>query len=139
MFVVEGSRMPELFENRTMGLKVVLVLLVPLVFGAICGLVLGPSATWYLVLQGVAALGGLLAGLEHRKLGQAAIRGLLAGLVFGIAIVAAHLLSGATDHGLMPQPVLLPVITAVAGALLTALGSLLRRRLEPSVESTEGS
>jgi hypothetical protein len=124
--------MPELFENRTMGLKVVLVLLVPAAFGAISGLLLGPSATLYLVSQAIAALGGLLAGFEHRRSGQAATRGLLGGLVFGVAIVVAHVLSGATDHGLMPQPALLPVITAVGGAALAALGALLRRRLEPA-------
>jgi small basic protein len=124
--------MPVLFEHRTMAIKVVLVLLVPAVFGAISGLLLGPSATLYLVTQAIAALGGFLAGLEHRDPGQAATRGFLAGLVFGIAIALSHALSGATDHGLMPQPALLPAITAVGGAVLTALGALLRRRLEPA-------
>ena len=128
---MEKSRLPVLFEDRTMGFRALLVIVVPAVFGAIAGLLLGPSATLYLVLQAVAALGGLAAGLEHQRSGQAALRGLLGGLVFGLAIVVAHALSGGTDHGLLPQPALLPVITALAGAALAALGALLRRRLEP--------
>jgi hypothetical protein len=127
---MKGSRLPVLFEDRTMGLRILLVLVVPVVFGAIAGLALGASKALYLVLQLIAAVGGLLAGLEHRRTGQAAMRGLFAGLFFGAAIAITHALVGGTDNGLLPVPALLPVITAVAGGILASLGALLRRRLE---------
>jgi hypothetical protein len=127
---MEGSRLPVLFEDRTIGLRILLVFVVPSVFGAIAGLALGASAAFYLVLQAIAAVGGLVAGLEHRKAGQALIRGLFGGLFFGAAIAITHELVGGTDHGLLPQPALLPLITAVGGGILASLGALIRRRLE---------
>ena len=111
--------------------RALLVVVVPGVFGAIGGLVLGPSAGWYLVIQAIGAVGGLFAGLEHQASGQAALRGAIGGLFFGMGIILVHALAGGSEHGLVPQPALLPAITAVAGAILAALGALLRRRLEP--------
>ena len=124
------SRLSVPFDDRSNGFRILLVLVVPAVFGVICGLALGASAALYLVLQAIAAVGGLVAGLEHRKTGQALIRGLFAGLFFGAAIAITHELVGGTDHGLLPQPALLPVITAVAGGILASLGALIRRRVE---------
>jgi hypothetical protein len=102
---MKGSRLPVLFEDRTMGLRILLVLVVPVVFGAIAGLALGASKALYLVLQLIAAVGGVL-------------------------IAITHALVGGTENGLLPVPALLPVITAVAGGILASLGALLRRRLE---------
>lgn len=129
---MEGRRLPELFEHRTMGFRILLVVVVPSVFGAIAGLTLGASAGWYLGLQAIGVLGGLAAGLEHRRSGQAAVRGFFGGLLFGIAIAVTHAIVGGADHGLLPQPTLLPVITGAVGAGLAALGAVLRRRLEPA-------
>jgi hypothetical protein len=127
---MKGSRLPVLFDDRSNSLRILLVVVVPAVFGAIAGLALGASVAFYWVLQAIAALGGLVAGLEHRKSGQAAIRGLFGGLFFGAGIAITHELVGGTDHGLLPQPALLPVITAVAGGILASLGALVRRRVE---------
>ncbi len=128
---MEGSRLPHLFEDRSVGFQILLLLVVPSVFGAFAGLVLGTSAGIYIAFQAVGALGGLAAGLEHREPVQAVIRGLFGGLFFGTAIVLTHEWAGGTDHGLLPQPTLLPVITACFGGGLAGLGALLRRRLEP--------
>ncbi len=127
----EPRKLPTLFESRPMGVRILLVVVVPAVFGAIAGFLLAPLPGLYIALQVVAAVGGILAGLEHRGFGQAAMRGLGAGLVFGVAILVAHAISGGTDHNYLGKaPIALPAITAVAGAILALIGAFARRRLE---------
>jgi hypothetical protein len=107
----------------------VAALLVPAAFGAFVGVMLGVSAAAYWGLQGLAAIGGLLAGLEHRDAGDAADRGLLGGLVFGSFLLLAHAITGAepkADLGEMPG--LLVVFAGIFGALLGALGGAIRQR-----------
>lgn len=120
---------PPLLRDRPENTQVVLAVIVPLVFGAVVGVVLGTSASLYWVLLGVAALGALLSGLEHVEVKEAAGRGAVAGAMFGLGILAAHQLAG-TDAkvSLGSFPPLLIVIDAIAGALLAALGCWLSRR-----------
>lgn len=105
-----------------------LAVIVPLLFGAVVGVVLGTSATFYWILLAVATLGALLSGLEHDEVKEAAVRGAVAGAAFGLGILAAHQLAG-TDAkvSLGSFPPALIVIDAVAGALLAALGCRLGR------------
>jgi hypothetical protein len=108
---------------------VVLVGVVPAVFGLICGLVLDPSPTIYLLLQIPAVLGGLGAGLEHDSPREAALRGALGGAIFGGFVVLGHELGGGEDHDLLPHPpVALLVITASLGSLFGWLGARYRAR-----------
>ncbi len=120
---------PTLLRERSERTQVVLAVVVPLLFGAVVGVVLGTSASLYWILLAVASLGALLAGLEHDEVKEAAGRGAVAGAMFGLGILAAHQLAG-TDAkvSLGSFPPLLIVIDAVAGALLTALGCRLSRR-----------
>jgi apolipoprotein N-acyltransferase len=126
---------PTLLRERSERTQVVLAVIVPLLFGAIVGIVLGTSASTYWILLGVASLGALLAGIEHDQVKEAAGRGAVAGAMFGLGILAAHQLAG-TDAkvSLGSFPPLLIVIDAIAGALLTALGCWLsrRRRAKPA-------
>jgi hypothetical protein len=131
MKMAEGRKMPVLFVDRPGRVQLVLVVLAPAILGGIAGLVLPPVPALYIVIQVIAAIGGLLAGLEHRKAGEAALRGLGGGFFYGLAIVALHALSGGDDHHYLGQlPILLPVITAVFGAVFAVIGSLVRRRME---------
>ncbi|HET9676120.1 MAG TPA: hypothetical protein VFP21_01285 [Solirubrobacterales bacterium] len=120
---------PTLLRDRPENTQVVLAVVVPLLFGAVVGVVLGTSASTYWVLLGVASLGALLAGLEHDAVKEAAGRGAVAGAMFGLGILAAHQLAG-TDAkvSLGSFPPLLIVIDAIAGALLTGLGYWVSRR-----------
>lgn len=120
---------PTLLRERPENTQVVLAVIVPLIFGAVVGVVLGTSASFYWILLGVASLGALLAGLEHVEVKEAAGRGAVAGAMFGLGILAAHQLAG-TDAkvSLGSFPPALIVIDAIAGALLTALGCWLSRR-----------
>jgi hypothetical protein len=131
--MAQERKLPVLFNSRPVQVRVVLVVLLPAIIGGIAGLVISPVPVLYWVLQGLAALGGLFAGLEHRKAGEAALRGLGGGFFFGTAILVLHALSGGTDHGYLGKlPILLPVITAVIGSIFAVIGSTVRRRLEPA-------
>jgi uncharacterized integral membrane protein len=116
--------------ERPLAVQVLLAHVVPLVFGAVCGIVVGESKGAYLALNLVAAIGGFLAGLEHETPRDAASRGVAGGAFFGAGIVIAHAI--ADNHALvkLPHPaVLLILLTAVAGAVLGLLGGALRTRL----------
>jgi membrane protein required for beta-lactamase induction len=133
---------PTLLRDRPENTQVVLAVVVPLIFGAVVGVVLGTSASLYWILLGVASLGALLSGLEHEAVREAAGRGAVAGAMFGLGILAAHQLAG-TDAkvSLGSFPPALILIDAVAGALLAALGCRLvgRRRTKPvGAESNVG-
>jgi apolipoprotein N-acyltransferase len=120
---------PTLLRERSERTQVVLAVVVPLLFGAVVGVVLGTSASTYWILLAVASLGALLAGLEHDEVKEAAGRGAVAGAMFGLGILAAHQLAGTEAKvSLGSFPPLLIVIDAIAGALLTALGCWLARR-----------
>ncbi len=120
---------PTLIRDRAENTQVVLVVIVPLLFGAGVGVVLGISAGFYWALIAVATLAALLSGLEHGEVQEAAERGAVAGAAFGLGILAAHQLAG-TDAkvSLGSVPAFLIVIDAFAGALLAALGCRLGRR-----------
>jgi hypothetical protein len=129
--MAEGRKLPELFVHRPRQVQIVLVVLVPAILGGIAGLVLPPVPALYIVIQVVAIIGGLLAGLEHHNVGEAAVRGLVGGFFFGLGIIVLHAISGGDDHHYLGQlPIVLPLITAVFGALFAVIGSVVRRRME---------
>jgi hypothetical protein len=112
---------------------------VPFVFGGVVGVVLGVSAAAYWVLALLAAVGAVLAGLEHLEVRQAVLRGLVAGAVFGLGILLAHAVAGTdAEVSLGSFPPFLIVIDAIAGALLGALGCLLTRRGQNRALETKG-
>lgn len=119
--------MPETvpFDQRSKETQVVLAIVIPFVFGAVVGVVLGASATAYWILSALAALGAILAGLEHPDARSAAARGLVMGAVYGLGLLLAHAVAG-TDAkvSLGSFPPFVIVIDAVAGAILAALGGL---------------
>ncbi len=127
----EGSRLPVLFADRPTGLQLLLLVVVPVVFGVIAGALLAPLPVVYLVLQLVAVIGGIVGGLEHRRTSEATLRGLAAGLTFGLAILLTHVLLGGDDHRLLGEdPLLLPWLAGLFGAVFAILGSFIRRLLE---------
>jgi hypothetical protein len=124
-------RSPEYLLERSVAARFVAVVVVPGVFGAICGAFLGVSKPVYIGLQVVAAIGGYMAGWEHPTGRQAAVRGLIGGAVFGGAILLVHQLTG--DHPklkLPDPPIVLLAFTGGIGAILGSLGAGARRRRE---------
>ncbi len=117
------------FSQRGREAQVVLAVIVPFVFGAIVGVALGASAALYWILSVVAAVGAVLAGLEHPTARSGALRGLLIGAVYGVGLLLAHAIAG-TDAkvSLGGFPPLVILIDAVVGALLAGLGAGLAGR-----------
>jgi hypothetical protein len=124
-------KLPPLLSSRSPAEQVLVANVVPSLFGAITGIVLGLHEIAYLLLAGpIGILGGYFAGLEHRTAPEGAARGALGGLQFGALILGAHELSGMDPEAHLPHPaILLVVITTGFGALLGFFGGLTRERL----------
>jgi hypothetical protein len=121
------------FAERSAAERVIGALVVPLVFGALCGVVLGWTAVGYWALQVLAALGGILGGFEHRGAGEGARRGAVSGVIFGAGILLGHAIAGTTaEVSLGSVPALLPAVTGVAGCALGAVGGARRAALARS-------
>ena len=129
-------KLPPLMSEHPRPLQVVLVGVVPAVYGAITGYFLGVSEGTYLVLSVIGILGGVGAGLDHLGAAEGAKRGLAAGFIFGAAILIAHEIHGAEPKADLPEPpILLIVITTVLGVAFAALGGWLRERHERGRET----
>ena len=116
-----------LFSSRPPAAQLAGALIVPAVFGAICGVALGSSATAWYVLQGLGAVGGVLGGMEHASASEGADRGLLGGLLFGSFVLLAHAIDGSPAQASLGRwPGLLIVFAAIAGGVLGAIGGALR-------------
>jgi hypothetical protein len=116
------------FSERGQGAQVLLAVVIPFIFGAIVGVVLGASAGVYWILSAIAAVGAVLAGLEHPDPRSAAIRGLVIGAVYGIAVLLAHAVAGThAEVSLGSFPPIVILIDALAGAILAAIGGLISR------------
>ena len=128
-----------LFRDRSRPAQVVLGGVLPAIFGAIAGVLVGTSASAYWIFGAVAALGSVLGGLEHQDGWGGADRGVVSGLIYGIALLLAHTIAGThAKVSLGSFPPLLAVVTAIGGMLLSALGGriarVLRKRATPPVE-----
>ena len=105
--------------------------MLPALFGAITGVMLGISEIVYLILSILGVLGGIGAGFDHRGAKAGALRGVLGGALFGAFILIAHELTGAEAKAHLPEPaIVLVVITTVLGVLFGAIGGGLRARAE---------
>jgi hypothetical protein len=114
---------PPLLRQRSPETQVTLAVIVPFLFGCVVGIVLGHSAGWYWILLAVAALGGILSGLDHNDTGEALARGAISGAIFAVGILCTHDLANSDAKvSLGSFPPALIVIDAIAGALLTMLG-----------------
>jgi hypothetical protein len=114
------------FSDRSREVQALLALVIPFVFGAIVGVVLGVSAPVYWILSLLAAIGAVLAGLEHPDARSAALRGLVMGIAYGVALLLAHAVAGThAKVSLGSFPPFVIVIDAVVGGILSALGAWL--------------
>src|SRR5438128_926738 len=118
---------PPLLVSRPPAQQTILAVVVPSVFGLICGILLGVSKEVYLLLQVLAAVGGVGAGYEMESASEGAARGFAGGMLFGTFILFGNAFAGLHEKVALPDPhILLPVLTTVFGVLLGALGGALR-------------
>ena len=112
-------------------MQIVLGLIAPLAFGALCGYLLAASQPWFNGLMLLAGIGGIGNGFEHLGARDGAQRGIVGGVLFAAALFACFQLRALP--ALVPLPLPLPgmvVVYAVMGAPLGGLGGRLRQRLE---------
>jgi hypothetical protein len=130
---------PMLFRDRSRPAQVVLVGVVPLVAGAVAGILVGVSSGAYWGYGALAAIGSVVAGFEHQDGWGGADRGLAAGAVYGIGLLVAHAIAGThAKVSLGSFPPFLAVVTAIAGMLLGAAGGrIARAQRERRVSATE--
>jgi hypothetical protein len=131
-------RLPPLLHEHPRSIQILLAVVLPAVYGALTGYVLGVSEATYLVLSVLGVLGGIGAGFDHVGAAAGAKRGLIAGLIFGGSILIAHEIHGADAKADLPDPaILLILITTILGVGFGALGGWLRERATRRVESRE--
>ncbi len=131
---------PMLFRDRPRPVQIVLGGVVPAVAGGVAGVLVGVSSGAYWAFGALAAIGAVVAGFEHQDGWGGADRGLVAGAIYGIALLVAHAIVGThATVSLGSFPPLLAVVTAIAGMLLSALGGriarLQRERRTPPAEA----
>ena len=114
---------PTLFRDRPRPAQIVAGGVIPAVAGAVAGVLLGASVGAYWGWGALAAIGSIVAGFEHQDGWGGADRGLVAGAIYGIALLVVHAIVGThAKVSLGSFPPFLVVITAIAGMLLSALG-----------------
>jgi hypothetical protein len=124
-------RLPPRLSEHPPAVRVLLAGVVPAVYGALTGWLLGVSEPVYLVLSVLGILGGIGAGFDHLGAAAGAKRGLLAGALFGGFILIGHELHGEEAKAELPEPaILLVVVTTVLGVAFAAWGGRLRARAE---------
>jgi hypothetical protein len=101
---------------------------VPAIAGAVAGILVGVSSGAYWGYAVLAAIGSVIAGFEHQDGWGGADRGLVAGFIYGVALLLAHAIAGThATVSLGSFPPFLAIITAIAGMLLSALGGRIAR------------
>lgn len=122
---------PPLFSSHPPGVQAVLALGLPLIGGAIAGILLGVSEAAYVIYSVLAIGAGYFGGLEHIGAEEGALRGFCGGILFGTGILLAHEISGADPKADLPDPkVLLVLLTTILGIGLGALGGRARAKRE---------
>jgi hypothetical protein len=117
-----------LFRDRSRPAQILLGGVVPALLGALAGILLGVSSGAYWAVGAVAAIGGFLAGFEHRDGWGGADRGFFGGAIYGIALLVVHALVGThAKVSLGSFPPLVAVVTAIIGMLLSAAGGRIAR------------
>ena len=114
---------PVLLRDRSRPVQVLLGGVIPAAVGAIAGVLLGVSAAAYWIWGAIAAIGGFVAGFEHRDGWGGADRGFFGGAFYGTALLVTHALVGTHARvSLGSFPPFLVVLTAIIGMLLSAAG-----------------
>ena len=123
--------MPELLRERPLPVQAIAAAIVPAIFGAITGWMLGVSEAVYVILSILGIGGGYFAGMEHSGAKTGAIRGVFGGSLFGACILLVHEAIGADPKAHLPHPeIVLVGITTAFGVGLGALGGHKRAELE---------
>jgi hypothetical protein len=119
---------PVLFRDRSRPVQIILGGFVPAATGALAGVLIGASTVAYWVVAILAGVGSVLSGFEHQDGWGGADRGLVAGAIYGTALLVAHAIAGTHAKVTLGSfPPLLAVLTAIVGMLLAGAGGRFAR------------
>jgi hypothetical protein len=119
---------PTLLRDRSRPEQIVAGGVIPAIAGAVAGVLVGVSSGAYWGYAVLVAIGSVIAGFEHLDGWGGADRGLVAGAIYGAALLVMHAILGThAQVSLGSFPPFLAVITAIAGMLLSALGGRIAR------------
>jgi hypothetical protein len=119
---------PMLFRDRERPAQIVIGGVVPLIAGAVAGILVGISSGAYWGYAALVAVATVIGGFEHEDGWGAADRGLVGGVIYGIGLLVAHAIAGThAKVSLGSFPPFLAVVTAIVGMLLAAIGGRLAR------------
>jgi hypothetical protein len=122
-------RLPPLFSELPRPVQAFVAVILPALFGALTGYFLGESEAVYLVLSIIGIVGGIGAGFDHVGARAGALRGIVAGSLFGGFILIVYELRGEPATAELPEPaILLIALTTVLAVCFAALGGWLRQR-----------
>lgn len=122
--------LPPLLSSRPRPVRIAAMVVPPLVGGFLTGATLGLSVAAWAIANVIATVGGFLAGFDHDRLGEAARRGALGGLLFGLSLVLADaLVVDDRVARIADPPIAQAVVTTIAGTLLALAGTSVRNRL----------
>lgn len=85
---------PMLLRDRPLPAQITLGGVVPAVAGVIAGILVGVSSGAYWAYSLLLAVGAVVAGFEHRDGWGGADRGLVAGAIYGVALLVTHAIIG---------------------------------------------
>jgi hypothetical protein len=127
---------PPLLRDRPLALQFILAGVLPVLFGVVCGVLLGASGLWFQIVITAGALGGMNAGYEHATLRGGFWRGISGGAVFACALYVTHAVRGVPALATLPLPLpAMAVFYAVMGTPFGVLGAWLRSRRERAATS----
>jgi hypothetical protein len=119
---------PTLLRDRSRPEQILLGGVVPAIVGAIAGILVGVSSGAYWGYAAFVAIATVIGGFEHQDGWGGADRGLVAGAIYGTALLVTHAIVGThAKVSLGSFPPFLAVITAIAGMLLSAMGGRIAR------------
>jgi len=122
---------PVLLAERPPALRVAFVTVGPILFGVLCGWLLGVSEPIYIVLTTIGIVGAVSSGYEHVGPRAGFARGLASGVLFALAILLTNEVIGADPEAKLPDPrILLAVLFGVVGGAFAALGGMMRARAQ---------
>jgi hypothetical protein len=123
-------KLTPLLSDHPRPVQILLAVVVPALYGALTGYFLGISEPLYLIFSIVGIVGAVGAGFDHLGARAGAARGVIAGSVFGAAILIAHEIDGSEAEAHLPEPaILLVAVTTVLAVAFAALGGWLRGRV----------
>lgn len=116
---------PPLLRDQSPPLGVLNTVAPPLVWGLLCGVLSEVGYGAFVVGVVLSFVGAFAAGRQHDGASSGLARGLVAGSLFGSAVLLGHDLSG---DGALPleSPLLQVLSTAAIASLLGALGGITR-------------